>query len=60
MIFLSSRVTELQKMSSLTSVFSRVEYKQGDNKQHFLVLGDCDPGAIETFLSECFHSDHGH
>ena len=25
-----------------------------------MVLGDCEPDAIETFLSECFHSDHGH
>lgn len=47
-------------MSSLTSAFGRVIYKLGQDKQHFLVLGDCDSEAIETFLSECFHSDHGH
>ena len=24
-----------------------------------MLLGDSEPNAIETFLSECFHSDHG-
>ena len=46
-------------MSSLTSAFGRVEYKGDPNKEHFLLLGDSEPDAIETFLSECFHSDHG-
>jgi len=23
------------------------------------VVGDADPSAMETFLSECFHGDHG-
>jgi len=46
-------------MSSLTSTFGRVFYRGDPDKQHFLLLGDSDPGAIETFLSECFHSDHG-
>lgn len=24
-----------------------------------MLLGDSEPQAIETLLSECFHSDHG-
>lgn len=59
MVVLPGRVSELQKMSSLTSTFGRVVYKKDPEKQHFLLLGAFDPVAIETFLSECFHSDHG-
>ena len=59
MVVLPSRVQELRKMSSLTSAFGRVVYKGDKVKQHFLVLGDCEPAAIETFFSECFHVDHG-
>lgn len=56
---LPERVQEFQKMSSLTSAFGRVIYKGDPSKNHFLLLGDGEPEAIETFLSECFHSDHG-
>lgn len=56
---LPGRVTELQKMSSLTSAFGSIQYKGDPDKQHFLLLGDSSFTAIETFLSECFHSDHG-
>lgn len=59
MVVLPSRVQELQKMSSLTSTFGRIVYKNDQNKQHFIVVGDADPAAMETFLSECFHGDHG-
>ena len=46
-------------MSSLTSTYGRIGYKGDNDKEHFLLLGDSEPDAIETFLSECFHSDHG-
>lgn len=59
MVVLPDRVQEFQKMSSLTSAFGRVIYTGDPNKNHFLLLGDGEPEAIETFLSECFHSDHG-
>ncbi len=59
MVVLPSRVQELQKMSSLSSAFDYVVYKHDKDKQHFLMLGDTEPVALETFLSECFHSDHG-
>jgi len=59
MVVLPSRVQELQKMSSLTSTFGRIVYDRDQNKQHFIVVGDADPSAMETFLSECFHGDHG-
>lgn len=26
---------------------------------HILLLGDAPPDAIKTFLTECFHTDHG-
>ena len=59
MVVLPGRVQELQKMSSLTSTYGRIGYKGDKDKEHFLLLGDSEPDAIETFLSECFHSDHG-
>ena len=59
LVILPSRVGNLQKMSSLTSAFDRVVYKSNQEKQHFLLLGDSEPEAMDTFLSECFHSDHG-
>lgn len=59
LVVLPGRVTELQKMSSLTSTFGSFKYKGDPDKQHFLLLGDSSFTAIETFLSECFHSDHG-
>jgi hypothetical protein len=27
--------------------------------KHIILLGDSTPDAIKTFLTECFHSDHG-
>ena len=59
MVVLPGRVQDWQKMNSLTSVFGSVVYKGDPDKEHVLLLGDSEPYALETFLSECFHSDHG-
>ena len=59
MVVLPGRVQDWQKMNSLTSVFGSVIYKGDQDKEHMLLLGDSVPDAIEKFLSECFHSDHG-
>jgi hypothetical protein len=51
---------ELSKINNLTSSFSRAIYKKSNKDiRHILLLGDCQPDTISTFLKECFHSDHG-
>lgn len=57
---LQKQISDFSKVNSLTSEYSRVEYikSQGDIK-HILLLGDSQHDAINTFLKECFHSDHG-
>ena len=51
---------EFSKVNSLTSEYSRMSYQKsrGDLK-HILLLGNSQPDAINTFLQECFHADHG-
>jgi hypothetical protein len=53
--------SEFSKVSSLTSIYARKSYStQGKKDQkHILLLGDAPPDAIKTFLTECYHSDHG-
>ena len=47
-------------MNSLTSEYSRMSYQQSRRDvKHILLLGDSQPDAINTFLKECFHADHG-
>jgi hypothetical protein len=51
---------ELSKINNLTSSYSRAFYKKSNkDTRHILLLGDCQPETISTFLKECFHSDHG-
>jgi hypothetical protein len=52
----------MSKVSSLVSVYARKSYsKKGKNDaKHIVLLGDSPPEAIKTFLTECYHSDHGH
>jgi hypothetical protein len=49
----------LQKVRSLTSPYGRNFYSSQKDDSHLLLLGDSHPDAILTFLTECFHSDHG-
>jgi hypothetical protein len=55
------QVSEFSKVNSLISVYARKSYsnKGKSNSMHILLLGDAPPDAIKTFLSECFHADHG-
>lgn len=53
------QLSELQKVISLHSSFGNISYMGGKNKKHILLLGEFHPEAIETFLKECFHTDHG-
>ena len=57
---LQREVSEFSKVNSLTSEYSRIEYqKSGSDVEHVLLLGDSQPDAIDYFLKECFHADHG-
>lgn len=47
-------------MFSLSSEYSRISYMKSDkDTKHILLLGDGQYEAIEYFLKECFHEDHG-
>jgi hypothetical protein len=48
-------------VSNLTSEYARKSYHTNGKKdtKHILLLGDAPPDAIKTFLTECYHSDHG-
>ena len=51
---------EFSKVNSLTSEYSRLTYqKSRKDISHILLLGNSQPDAINTFLKECFHADHG-
>lgn len=56
-----SQLSEFSKVSNLTSVYARKSYSNKGKKdaKHILLLGDAPPEAIKTFLTECYHSDHG-
>lgn len=56
---LPAQFSELQKMNSLTSIHGRMWYRASADKKHILLLGESHGDAILTFLTECFHSDHG-
>ena len=57
---LPMQLNELSKINNLTSSYSRAIYKKANKDiRHILLLGDCQPETIITFLKECFHSDHG-
>jgi hypothetical protein len=44
----------------LSSEYSRINYLKSDgDTKHILLLGDGQYEAIEYFLKECFHEDHG-
>ena len=52
---------EFTKVRNMTSIYSRRSYNakgKGDSK-HILILGNAPPDAVKTFLTECYHSDHG-
>lgn len=53
--------SEFSKVSNLTSEYARKSYSAHNKKEpkHILLLGDSPPEAIKTFLTECFHTDHG-
>jgi len=55
------QLSEFTKVNSLVSVYARKSYssKGKSNAMHILLFGDAPPDAVRTFLSECFHSDHG-
>jgi len=52
---------ELSKVSSLTSEYARKSYSNKGKKdqKHILLLGDPPADAVKTFLTECYHTDHG-
>eukprot|EP00347_Sterkiella_histriomuscorum_P011662 403371596 len=56
-----SQLSEFSKVSNLTTIYSRKHYSNKGKKdaKHILLLGDASPEAIKTFLTECYHSDHG-
>lgn len=59
-IFLQKQISDYSKVSSLSSEYSRVSYPKTDSEvKHILLLGDGQPDAIDYFLKECFHADHG-
>lgn len=59
-IVLQKQVSEYSKVSSLTSEYSQRNYpKTNSEVKHILLLGDGQPDAIDYFLKECFHADHG-
>jgi hypothetical protein len=45
----------------LTSKYARKSFttKAKRDAKHILILGDAPAEAIKTFLTECYHSDHG-
>jgi len=53
------QLTELQKVYSLTSPYGSNTYKGKNDTKHILLLGDSSKDSVMTFLTECFHSDHG-
>lgn len=60
LIFGNKQFSEYANVNNLSSEFSRISYiKSRKNITHVLLLGDCSHEAIDMFLKECFHSDHG-
>lgn len=58
-LILATVFNDASKVLSLHSQFGNVSYVTSKNKRHILLLGDFHPAAMETFLTECFHADHG-
>lgn len=55
------QVSEFTKVNSLISVYERKKYttKGKANAMHILLFGEAPADAVKTFLTECFHPDHG-
>ena len=59
-LLLQKQISEYSKVNSLSSEYSRVNYPKKDGEvKHILLLGDSQPDAVNYFLKECFHADHG-
>lgn len=56
---ISQQLGELQKVISLHSSFGGASYVGTKQKKHILLLGNFNGEALNTFLTECFHADHG-
>lgn len=57
-----NQYSELSRINSLTSKYERDSLKKRSNQKHLkhiLILGDATKEAFLTFLTECYHSDHG-
>lgn len=56
-----SQLSELSKVNNLTSTYARKSYynKGKPDTKHILLIGEASSEAIKTFLTECYHSDHG-
>ena len=59
LIPISTRYGHYTKVSSLSSQYSRATYVAKPSTKHIILMGECDLDAIDTFLNECFHADHG-
>lgn len=54
-------MNEFGKVRNLTSAYARKSFttKGKSQAKHVLIFGDATAEAIKTFLTECYHSDHG-
>jgi len=54
------QASDFSNVNNLSSEFSRIYYIKSRGKiEHVLLIGDSSVEAIDMFLKECFHSDHG-
>ena len=54
-----AQTQDIVRVTSLTTVYKRLKYRGGATQKHILLLGDASIDAVETFLNELYHEDHG-
>ena len=54
-----AQTQDIVRVTSLTTVYKRLKYRGGATQKHILLLGDASIDAVETFLNELNHEDHG-
>jgi hypothetical protein len=57
-VLIPAQTNELLRLMQIRSRFRRIEYKSLDMR-HVVVCGYVDLDALEIFVDELFHSDHG-
>jgi hypothetical protein len=59
LILIPKQTNELLKLMSISSVYSRADYKSNPEVPHLIICGHVVVDSMKNFCSELFHPDHG-